>query len=134
VRSLYAPADDPVFELVPETFGQFADTLYKSMGCPVISWQNVWDVYKELLFRFEHLDEATDCIEAWEIQVNLMDLDEDSGYPLIAGQRDLLGGMDVIDQEDRSYYMGGVNNGCGLGEQMLRLHAIVVLIYSTWCR
>jgi hypothetical protein len=63
-----------------------------------------------------------------------MDLDKDSGYPLIAGQRDLLGGMDVIDQEDRSYYMGGVNNGCGLGEQMLRLHAIVVLIYSTWCR
>jgi hypothetical protein len=33
---------------------------------------------------------------------------------------DLLGGMDVIDQEDHSYYMGGVNNGCGLGEQALR--------------
>jgi len=110
VRSLYAPADDPVFELVPETFGQFADALYKSMGSPVISWKNVWDVYKELLFRFEHLDEATDCIEAWEIQVNLMDEDEDSGYPLIPGQRDLLGGTD---------YMGGVNNGCGLGEQVL---------------
>ena len=101
--SLYAPADDPVFELVPETFGQFADTLYKSMGCLVILWKNIWDIYKELLFRFKHLNEVT---EAWEIQVNLMDLDKDSGYPLIAGQSDLLGGMDVIDQEDYSYYMG----------------------------
>jgi len=119
VRSLFAPVDDPVFELVPETFGQFADTLYKSMGSPVISWQNVWDIYNELLFRFEHLDEATDCIEALEIQVNLMDLDGEglTSYPLIAGQRDLLGGIDVVDREDGSYYMGGVNNGCGLGEE-----------------
>jgi len=131
VRTLYAPADDPVFELVPETFGQYADTLYKSMGSPVISWQNVWDIYKELLFRFEHLDKATDCILAWEIQVNLMDLDGDSSYPLIARQHDLLGGMDVIDQEDHSYYMGGVNNGCGLGEQALRWW---VIVESTWCR
>ena len=125
MHSLYAPADDPVFELVPETFGQFADTLYKSMGCPVISWKNVWDIYKELLFQFEHLDEATDCIEAWEIQVNLMDEDKDSGYPLIAGQSDLLGGMDVIDKEDHSYYMGGVNNGSDLGEQVLPLYILL---------
>ena len=71
---------------------------------------------KELLFWFEHLDKAADCIKAWEIQVNLMDLDRDSSYPLIARQCDLLGGIDVIDQEDHSYYMGDVNNGCGLGE------------------
>jgi len=60
-----------------------------------------------------------------------MDLDEDSSSPLIAGQCDLLGGMDVIDQDDHSYYMGGVNNRCGLGEQVLRPHAITVLIQST---
>ena len=125
MHSLYAPAEDPVFELVPENFGQFADTLYKSMGCSVISWKNVWDIYKELLFRFEHLDEVTNCIEAWEIQVNLMDEDKDSGYPLIAGQSDLLGGMDVIDKEDHSYYMGGVNNGSGLGEQVLPLYILL---------
>ena len=40
----------------------------------------------------------------------------------------MLGGMGIIDQEDYSYYMGGENNRCGLGEQVLRLHAIVVLI------
>ena len=54
-----------------------------------------------------------------------MDEDEDSGYPLIAGQSDLLGGMDVIDKEDHSYYMGGVNNGSGLGEQVLPLYILL---------
>jgi hypothetical protein len=127
---LYAPVDDPVFELVPETFGQFADTLYKSMGSPVISWKNIWDIYKELLFRFEHLDEATDCIKAWEVQVSLMDSDEDSGCPLIAGQSDLLGGMDEEDEEDGSYYMGGVNNGRGLGEQEFTASNLSTLIRS----
>ncbi len=74
VRSLYAPRDDPVFDLVPPLFHEYADTLYKSMGSPPVTWKTVWDVYNELLFRFQNLNEATDCIEEWSIQVNLMDI------------------------------------------------------------
>jgi hypothetical protein len=117
VRQLYAPAEDSVFELVPPVFDNFAKVLYQSMGSPSVTSENVWDIYRELLFRFEHLDEAIECVEEWEIQLSLTDHDsDDEQYPMMEGQRDLLGGSDSMnDSEGGDYYMGGVNNGMGLG-------------------
>lgn len=101
-------------------FAQYAETLYQSMGSPLVTWKSAWDVYNELLFRFQNLDEATECIEEWSIQVDLMDIqpedfeaEEQEVYSLLKG-KDLEGGMDDI-HADGSYYMGGVNNGKGLG-------------------
>jgi hypothetical protein len=64
----------------------------------------------------EHLDEAIDCVEEWEIQLSLTDHDSDDEQycSMMEGQRDLLGGSDSIN-EGGYYYMGGVNNGMGLG-------------------
>ena len=59
----FAPSDDPVFEPVPPEFSQYATILYQSMGSPVIYSKNVWDIYCELHYRFEHLDDAVNFIE-----------------------------------------------------------------------
>ncbi|KIM38531.1 hypothetical protein M413DRAFT_20009 [Hebeloma cylindrosporum] len=112
VRELFAPPSDPTFELVPAAFALYADMFYKGLGSPEISWDTAWDIYQDMLFQFEQMDAIEDIVEEWETQVNLMDEDPPA-MPLIEGQRDLLGGEDVID-EDGSYYMGGVNNGQGL--------------------
>ena len=57
-----------------------------------------------------------DCINAvdeWQVTESLQDLsgEPDIPYPLIEG-RDLLGGF---EQDDGSLYLGGVNEGQGLG-------------------
>ena len=115
VQQLYAPAKDSVFELVPPVFNNFANVLYQSMGSPSATSENVWDIYHELLFQFEHLDEAIDCVEEWEIQLSLTDHDsDDEQYPMMEGQWDLLGGYDSMNKGGDNY-MGGVNNGMGLG-------------------
>ena len=113
VRDLYAPPSDPTFELVPAAFATYADIFYRGLGSQEISWDNVWDIYRDLLFRFEQLDEIEDIVEEWETQVNLMD-DDPPAIPLMDGQQDMLGGEEVLD-EDGAYYMGGLNNGLGLG-------------------
>ncbi|KDR70020.1 hypothetical protein GALMADRAFT_230371 [Galerina marginata CBS 339.88] len=119
VRNLYAPADDPVFELVPAEFAHHAQVLYESMGKPVVTWKNVWDVYSELLRRFENLEIAIQSIAEWELRREEIEVQESLEpvalppmYALPQG-RELLGGQDVVDKEG-NYYMGGVNNGLGL--------------------
>ena len=82
--------------------------------------KTVWEVYNELLFRFQNLDRAAEHIEEWSAQVNLMDVqsevfeaEEQGAFDLMAG-RDLDGGIERLNNNG-SYYMGGVNNGRGLG-------------------
>lgn len=67
VRSLYAPPNDPVFELVPSRFDELPRILYTSMSSPVVNGENIWDIYKALLFRVERLEEAVEYIAEWEI-------------------------------------------------------------------
>lgn len=90
------------------------------MESPPVTWKTVWDVYNKLLFRFQNLSEATECIEEWSIQVNLMDIQpeefeaREQGTPNLMDGKDLDGGIDK-PHANGSYYMGGVNNGRGLG-------------------
>jgi len=132
VRQLYAPPDDPVFELVPPVFAGHADALYEAMGCPEVTSKNVWDIYRGILQGLEAIQHAseeeaqeyTDCLEQWEVQVSLLEGGDQDGevvpYPLIEG-RDLLGGIDNPDV-DSDYYLGGVNNGRGLGMSYICIH------------
>ena len=109
VKQLYAPADDPVFELVPPVFAGHAHGLYEAMGHPEVTSKNVWDIYRRILQGLEAIQHASeeeaqeytlaDCLEQWEVKASLLGGDnqddklEDVPYPLIEG-RDLLGGID----------------------------------------
>ncbi|KAF8076956.1 hypothetical protein FPV67DRAFT_1715799 [Lyophyllum atratum] len=110
MRGLYAPPDNAVFELVPPSFESFAQALYETMGSPLVTRDNVWDVYHSLKQRFLRLDEALAYLEEWQ---EALAPEDNPQYQLITGQHDLLGGPDNVDM-DGAYYMGGVNNGLGL--------------------
>src|ERR1700678_3551359 len=110
---MYAPPDDPAFELVPEAIGHYADQFYRDMGSPPIFRENAWEVYTHLVARFEQMDTYADLLEEWEIHVNLLDWDNNAlKHP---SGLELCGGLYPVDK-DGNYYMGGVNNGKGLGE------------------
>ncbi|PPQ67538.1 hypothetical protein CVT26_006839 [Gymnopilus dilepis] len=111
IRQTLAPPDDPVFQLVPKEFENQAAVLYESMGSPPLSSKNIWQVYCELLRRFETLDEAMDLLEQCQVYFDLMEEEATIEQPVGV---ELLGGLDNIG-EDGYYYMGGVNNGLGLG-------------------
>lgn len=136
VRQLYAPPDDPVFELVPPVFARHAHALYEAMGHPEVTSNNVWDIYRGILQGLEAIQHASEeeaqeytyCLEQWEVQASLLEgNDQDSEvvpYPLIEG-RDLLGGVDNPNS-DGDYYLGGVNNGQGLG--MLHRYSLPLIL------
>jgi len=84
------------------------------MGSPVINSENVWVVYRELLHRFEHLDDAVDFIEECQIYLRLMDEQDDANDLSPPTGRELQGGPENPDTKG-FIYMGGVNNGHGLG-------------------
>ncbi|KAF8149133.1 hypothetical protein B0H34DRAFT_758164 [Crassisporium funariophilum] len=115
VRQTLAPPDDPVFQLVPEVFARYAETLYQSMGSPVVNRKNVWDIYSQLLYRFEHLDEAVDFMEECEVYLQAMEaqINAENAVPPVG--QELLGGIENPGP-DGNYYMGGVNNGLGIGK------------------
>ncbi|KAF8957939.1 hypothetical protein BDZ97DRAFT_1669109, partial [Flammula alnicola] len=49
VEQLYAPPDDPVFELVPPTFAYYTQIMYDDMGTPAVTGESVWDIYRGLV-------------------------------------------------------------------------------------
>ena len=86
MEQLYAPQDDPSpeFELVLATFAHYTQILYDNMGSPVVTGENVWDIYCELAMDYT---DYLDCIDQWEVNEDLMEkADEESPYPLIDGQ------------------------------------------------
>lgn len=117
-RDLYAPPDHPVFQLVPPSFDQMASTFYAQLGEPAVSRHNVWGIYSCLLDKFysfdldamlpEGIDKAWGYVQE-ELEDEVIMSDEDLGLkPLLGGDANpVAGGF---------YYMGGVNNGAGLGE------------------
>ncbi|KAJ7576517.1 hypothetical protein C8J56DRAFT_800127, partial [Mycena floridula] len=52
VKEQLAPADHPVFELVPPSFHQYCFQFYQACGSPTITRENVWDVYLIILNGF----------------------------------------------------------------------------------
>jgi hypothetical protein len=44
----WAPADDPVFELVPPPFQEIVDKCYDDLGRPAVTFESFWEVYCDL--------------------------------------------------------------------------------------
>lgn len=44
----WAPADDPIFKLVPPCFQEIMDQCYKDLGCPAVTFESFWEVYCDL--------------------------------------------------------------------------------------
>ena len=114
VRNTFAPPNDPVFELVPPEFGQYADILYQSMGSPIINSENIWNIYRELIYRFEHLDDAVNFLEECQVYLNVLDDQANLDDEVPPAELEFYGGPDDQDA-DGNYYVGGVNNGRRLG-------------------
>lgn len=106
-----------MFELVPPTFAEYATELYKKMGKPDITRENVWAIYLELLDSFHQMEEIPESDHGeWYRHTTLAREDTVDPIALLDGLQELPQGIDRL-REDGSYYMGGVNNGEGLGRQ-----------------
>ncbi|KAG2114046.1 hypothetical protein BD769DRAFT_1630045 [Suillus cothurnatus] len=89
VRSAYIKPSHPVFDLVPQAFGEYIAQLYDRLGRPA------------LLDQLQHADELPP-------QIELLDSSEDEEVvPLLDNYEDLPASNDA-------YYMGGVNGGLGM--------------------
>ena len=111
MRQEFAPSDNPVFQLVPPEFGEYAGIFFESMGRPNI---NIWEIYRRLVYRFQHLDDTVDFIEQLQVYLNLLD-DEGNVADVEPPAGMELHGRLENPGPDGAYYMGGVNNGLGLG-------------------
>ena len=95
-------------------FGEYAGILFESMGSPNINSENIWEIYRELVYCFEHLDDAVDFIEQLQVYLNLLDDEGNIADVEPPAGMELHGGPENPGP-DGAYYMGGVNNGLGLG-------------------
>ncbi|KAK0445278.1 uncharacterized protein EV420DRAFT_1648415 [Desarmillaria tabescens] len=87
-RQLYAPADHPVLELVPESFWRCAEVFMNELGNPEIRQDCVWDIYLGLLGKFREHNIIT--IDEWDFFIdNNYDEEtpEDVNNPLVLKPR-----------------------------------------------
>lgn len=56
MRQIYAPPDHPVFLLVLQEFSQQASLFMAELGSPPVTGDNVWNVYADLLMRFQSIE------------------------------------------------------------------------------
>lgn len=113
VRNMYAPRDLDVFQLVPPDFNVIITQIYAEAGHPAVTWDSCWDVYLTLLRRLEALllRDAIDINDRWGYTLTQAQDDCVNEIELLPDLEELRGGESVIGP----YYMGGVNNGDGLG-------------------
>lgn len=121
VREKFAPPSDPVFELVPPVFAQCAGQAYAQIGSPPLNPANIWEVYRKMaqtLHGSNGNQDYIDAVDEWQVTESLHDpnREPDTPYSLIEG-RELLGGI----EENGYLYLGGVNEGRGLGMWNLKL-------------
>jgi len=114
VEEMYAPADHPVFVLVPPSFAAFAAEFYVLMGSPRVSRNTAWPVYRGILAAFKALDPQVLYAHNAEWQLNV----DRAVNPGSWEKNELIPPPEGIELAagDGSYeYLGGVNGGLGLG-------------------
>ncbi|CAK5263853.1 unnamed protein product [Mycena citricolor] len=115
VRQEYASPDHDIFNLVPPDFDALISGFYQEIGKPAVNRETCWEIYHQLLDRFEHLEE----IHNMESNV-----DELWGFALIQAEDQYLNEIQPIlnlrplwgDEDIVGFYVGGVNGGEGLDD------------------
>lgn len=104
------------------------------MGSPKVEFGTAWNIYRHIVQKLQDItarraDEDQDYVDAvvqWQVSEFLQDegaeAEPDVPYPRMEG-RELYGGYES-PREDGSIYLGGVNEGRGLG--MLGLPALTI--------
>ena len=85
------------------------------MGQPIVTWDNVWAVYLDLLCHFRLLEEIPHGYHAKWLEAVTVAFEEHTNN---GDQFDLVDNLQDLPKGDRPggfQYMGGVNNGLGLG-------------------
>ncbi|KAJ7265692.1 hypothetical protein C8J57DRAFT_1620785 [Mycena rebaudengoi] len=116
VRALYAPPDHQVFELVPPEFHTMISAIYALLGQPDVTCETCWGIYKAIVLRFrsQNLLEFFNADAEWGYAMTMARGDHVEDVELLPNLKPLLNGDSVIS-DTGYYYMGGVNNGAGLG-------------------
>lgn len=102
VEQIYAPPDNPVFQLVPPPFEQHVRTAYGALGSPPISHRTFWEVYTQLVNRFHN--------NARDIAPTLSSFQPNSHFndPI-----DLLPGLQELPNGDRTISNNGREGSTG---------------------
>ncbi|KAJ7133065.1 hypothetical protein C8R44DRAFT_730264 [Mycena epipterygia] len=131
VRSLYAPTDHEVFQLVPPDFQTIIAEMYINIGEPPVTRETCWNVYLQLLAGFRALDEAhqvpRDIDVEWGYVLTMAGDAHTKDIELMPDLQPLKNCEDVVGPS-RSYYMGGVNSGAQ--GQILWLILSIILLES----
>ncbi|KAG2339322.1 hypothetical protein BDR05DRAFT_951239 [Suillus weaverae] len=98
---VYINPSHAVFDLVPLTLGHHLTFCYAHLGCPVITRDSAWRVYLDLLNAIQLSD---------DLPAEIITATHDNELPLLNNHEDL----PFQDDDNNSYYMGGVRGGRGL--------------------
>ncbi|KAG1778947.1 hypothetical protein EV702DRAFT_1186286 [Suillus placidus] len=101
IRCVYINPSHAVFDLVPLTLGHHLTSCYAHLGCPVITRDSAWRVYLDLLNAIQLSD---------DLPAEIITATHDDELPLLNNHEDL----PFQDDDNNSYYMGGVRGGRGL--------------------
>ncbi|KAJ7589086.1 hypothetical protein C8J56DRAFT_1075492 [Mycena floridula] len=109
-----APANHPVFELVPPSFHDYCFKFYQDLGSPTITRDHVWDVYLFILDGFRRLDDhgVDPFTPEWNASFTLgcEDRWDDDALRLIQDQE--------LPQAIGHHYQGRVNAGWAPSEDI----------------
>lgn len=109
MEAKYAPPDDPSLQLTPPEFQAIADDIYQQLGSPIVTLDNLWTVYTDMLAELRQLQETQ--VESFQTVMNTSDVAFDSNMPLIPGLEELREGLEITP--GGPHYMGGLNAGKG---------------------
>ena len=108
MEAIYAPPGHPVFQLVPDLFDACANQYYDDAGQPVITSKTFWDIYCDILARFncDGINQEFDTIIQNHTEQQTAAFNND--IPVLANMRPFRPGQMVMGREIRSEYMGGL--------------------------
>lgn len=89
MEAKYAPPDHPVFELVPQAFGDHAQQFYEELGNPEVNFSNFWTIYQAILLKFEALSTSDiDLTTILESRSNIEDSVSSEVMDVLPGLRE----------------------------------------------
>ena len=107
MEALYAPPDDPVFQLVPPSFHDYVTNLYSKIGQPAVTVDTFWTIYRTLLKKLqESRDETlTEVVTTYSALPN----QEPEEMPLLPNMKPFRQGQPLII-EGKYAYIGGLDD------------------------